>query len=141
MRFSAAQVGHSKARPSASLKSLRERQGGLAMAGRRTAPQVVLSESERSELKGLAGRRKTAQAMANAGAHRAGVRGRLQSKQVAARLGVDEATVGKWRRRFAEKRLNGLYDEPRSGTPRTVALLRLQSARNSLMLRTSGSGH
>jgi hypothetical protein len=64
MRFSAAQVGHSKARPSASLKSLRERQGGLAMAGRRTAPQVVLSESERSELKGLAGRRKTAQAMA-----------------------------------------------------------------------------
>ena len=38
--------------------------GSLVMAGRRTAPQVVLSESERSELKTLAGRRKTAQAMA-----------------------------------------------------------------------------
>lgn len=34
------------------------------MAGRRTAPAVILSEIERSELTGLAGRRKTAQAMA-----------------------------------------------------------------------------
>jgi transposase-like protein len=35
---------------------------------------------------------------------------------VAARLGIDPDTVGKWRRRFAEHRLEGLWDEPRSGT-------------------------
>jgi len=45
----------------------------------------------------------------------------LQSKQVAAKLSVAEATVGKWRRRFAKKRLDGLYDEPRIGTPRTIS--------------------
>ena len=31
--------------------------------------------------------------------------------QVAARVGVSDATVGKWRRRFVESRLDGLVDE------------------------------
>ena len=44
-----------------------------------------------------------------------------------AKLGVDEATVGKWRRRFAERRLDGLYDDPRSGTPRTVEDARIEA--------------
>jgi transposase/transposase-like protein len=30
-------------------------------------------------------------------------------------------TVGKWRRRFIESRLDGLYDEPRVGGPRTIS--------------------
>ena len=42
------------------------------------------------------------------------------SKEVAARLGVHEHTVGKWRRRFAGKRIEGLTDEYRPGRPRTV---------------------
>lgn len=31
-----------------------------------------------------------------------------QNKDVAARLSLDGATIGKWRRRFAEHRLDGL---------------------------------
>jgi hypothetical protein len=31
-------------------------------------------------------------------------------------------TVGKWRRRFVEHRLEGLYDEPRIGALRTSSL-------------------
>jgi transposase-like protein len=85
------------------------------MAGRRTAPAVILSEIERSELTGLAGRRKTAQAMAMRARIVLTCAEGLQSKQVAAKLGVDEATVGKWRRRFAERCLDGLYDEPAVG--------------------------
>jgi len=44
----------------------------------------------------------------------------LQSKQVAAELGVSEHTVGKWRRRFVSDRIDGLLDEPRTGRPRSI---------------------
>ncbi len=33
---------------------------------------------------------------------------------------MNQATVGKWRRRFLAERLEGLADEPRPGAPRTV---------------------
>jgi transposase len=41
--------------------------------------------------------------------------------RVAARkLGITPQTVGKWRQRFLERRLDGLLDEPRPGAPRQV---------------------
>ena len=40
---------------------------------------------------------------------------------VAAGLGVTSATVGKWRRRFVERGLDGLVDEARPGGPRSVS--------------------
>jgi transposase len=46
---------------------------------------------------------------------------------VAAHLAVDPDTVGKWRRRFTEHRLEGLWDEPRSGTPRTIEDARIEA--------------
>lgn len=42
------------------------------------------------------------------------------SVDVAEDLGITQQTVGKWRRRFLDKRLDGLFDEPRVGRPRTV---------------------
>jgi transposase len=39
---------------------------------------------------------------------------------VATRLGVSRPTVGMWRSRFLEHRLDGLVDEPRPGRPATV---------------------
>jgi len=36
---------------------------------------------------------------------------------IAEMLGVEENTVGKWRRRFAKRRIAGLRDEPRTGRP------------------------
>ncbi len=40
--------------------------------------------------------------------------------QIAERLQWTKATVGKWRKRFIEHRLAGLYDELRPGRPRTI---------------------
>ena len=96
------------------------------MAGRQLAA-LVLSDAERTELTSLAARRSTAQALA--------LRARIvlrcaterQNKQVAADLQIDQTTVGKWRRRFAEHRIDGLRDEPRSGTPRTIDDARIEA--------------
>jgi transposase len=97
------------------------------MASIRKAPQIVLSSAERTELEALALRRKTAQALA--------MRARIvlacaqghQSKDIAVALGVGANTVGKWRRRFAALRLDGLHDDPRSGTPRTIGDARIEA--------------
>ena len=44
----------------------------------------------------------------------------LSNKDVAAKVGVNPATVLKWRKRFLESRLDGLIDEPRPGAPRKI---------------------
>ena len=96
------------------------------MRNLRLAP-LELSDAERTELHSLASRRSTAQALA--------LRARIvlacaeggQNKAVAARLGLDRETVGKWRRRFIEQRLDGLHDEPRSGAPRTIDDARIEA--------------
>jgi hypothetical protein len=42
----------------------------------------------------------------------------LHDTEIAARLDSSPGLVGRWRRRFAEQRLEGLKDKPRSGRPR-----------------------
>lgn len=96
------------------------------MGGRYLAALEV-SEAERAELTSLASRRNTAQAVAQRARIVLGCAEGEQNKAVAARLGVCENTVGKWRRRFAEHRLEGLRDEPRSGTPRTLEDERIEA--------------
>ena len=52
---------------------------------------------------------------------------------VAERHGVTPATVGKWRRRFLERRITGLHDELRPGQPRTVDDERLATLINTTL--------
>jgi transposase len=44
----------------------------------------------------------------------------LTNQAVARELRVTPQTVGKWRQRFVERRVEGLLDEPRPGTPRKL---------------------
>ena len=44
----------------------------------------------------------------------------LNNKEIASKVGVCAATVGTWRNRFAQRRMDGLYDEPRPGAPREI---------------------
>ncbi len=83
----------------------------------RVAVAISLSEAARRALEGLAGRRKTARGLARRARIVLAAAEGLENKAI---VGSDPTTVGKWRRRFAEHRLDGLCDAPRSGAPRQI---------------------
>jgi transposase len=88
---------------------------------------VELSEAERSELTSISARRNATQALALRARIVLGCAAGEQNKDVAERLGIDPDTVSKWRRRFVANGLEGLRDEPRSGTPRTIEDERIEA--------------
>jgi len=82
--------------------------------------RLILSDEEHETLTRWSLRRKTSQALA--------LRCRIvltcasgkSNSDVARELKVTKPTVGKWRKRFVERRLDGLLDEPRPGAPRKI---------------------
>ena len=76
---------------------------------------LELSSEEREQLEWWARRRKSSQALALRSRIVLGCADGLPNKEVAAREGVTQQTVGKWRGRFVELRLDGLEDDPRPG--------------------------
>jgi len=91
------------------------------MAKRGRPPvRVIISPSERTTLEQWARRRTTAQGLAQ--------RARIvlecatghSAVTIARELRITRQTVGRWRQRFLERRLDGLVDEPRPGAPRRI---------------------
>src|SRR6478672_12036335 len=82
--------------------------------------ELTLTVQENNQLVEWTRRHKTSQALA--------LRSRIvlacaqgaDNSEVAERCRVTRQTVGKWRRRFLERRLDGLLDEPRPGQPRKL---------------------
>src|SRR5438445_12409610 len=104
-----------------------------------SAQEIVLEEAERTEL--------VHRAACYTRPHREVLRAKLvllaaegcSNAEIGERLGISTKAVGRWRRRFHEKRLDGLADEARSGRPRRFppsADRRGQGGR----VRTAGSG-
>ena len=90
------------------------------MADPRALP-IPLSDADRAILRSRTRRRSTAQGLA--------LRARIvlacaepgtTHLAVAARLGISNLTVGKWRRRFAEQGIEGLADAPRPRVSRRI---------------------
>lgn len=87
---------------------------------------VTLTDDERSKLAAWTRRPKTAQRLA--------LRSRIvlaaadghTNTAIAADLRVTLPTVGKWRQRFLDRRLDGLTDEPRPGPPRAITDARVE---------------
>ena len=87
--------------------------------GRPKAP-LVLTDVERATLTSLANRARTRPHLARRARIVLLCGDGLASTVVARKLHVRDQTVGKWRGRFVRDRLDGLYDEPRPGAPRTI---------------------
>ena len=91
----------------------------MSKGGRPKAP-LILSDDERQKLQTWAVAAQEHPTARHPSQDRPGLCRGSDNKDVAARLRVNIATVGKWRKRFLEDRLEGLADEPRPGAPRTI---------------------
>jgi transposase len=92
----------------------------MARMGRPTA-EVVLTGDERETLLRWSRRATSAQALALRCRIVLACADGLSNVEVGAELKVHPTTVGKWRKRFAVDRLEGLADEKRPGPARTVS--------------------
>jgi transposase len=88
-------------------------------AGRPKTP-LILTETERRELESMAHRSRSAPTLARRARVVLACAEGADSNKVARRLRVSPTTVWKWRARFVSKRVAGLLDEPRPGTPRKI---------------------
>lgn len=90
------------------------------MAMGRPKAELVLSEEEHAQLQAMARSRSLPAALAQRAKIVLACVGGAPNSAVAERVQVTQATVGKWRRRFIERRIGGLYDEIRPGKPRSI---------------------
>jgi transposase len=88
----------------------------------RPKAELVLAAEERDQLQRWARRAKSAQALAMRSKIVLACAEGADNKTVAAKVGCSQPTVGKWRSRFVEHRLDGLTDEARPGRPTTITV-------------------
>jgi transposase len=86
----------------------------------RPKAELVLTEDERITLQRWARRPKSPHSLAQRCRIVLACAEGLDHIEVARQEGVHPATVSKWRKRFIERRLDGMVDEPRPGAPRKI---------------------
>src|SRR5918995_5082322 len=93
----------------------------MPITGRPKKHSLIVTDVERAELVRLTKRVRVNRALAFRARLVLACAENLTDTAVARRYRTTNATVGKWRTRFIARRLEGLYDEPRVGAPRTVS--------------------
>jgi len=84
------------------------------------ARQVTLDQGQREQLEAFARSRSFPHALVTRARIVLEAAGGAQSLHIGRKLGVSRETVGKWRGRFVAAGIEGLYDEHRSGRPRSI---------------------
>ena len=106
------------------------------------AVAIVLEAGEKSELTALTRKHGAPQALAERARIVLAAAAGLNNKEIAGKVGVCAATAGTWRNRFAESRMDGLYDEPRPGAPRAIGDDEIATTiRKTLETRPKGATH
>src|SRR5919106_2109816 len=96
------------------------RGGDASMAMGRPKAELVLSEEEQAQLQSIARSRSLPAALVRRASIVLACATGATNSAVARRVGTTDATVGKWRRRFVARRIEGLHDELRPGKPRSI---------------------
>jgi len=81
---------------------------------------LILSEEERERLESMAHRARSHPLLARRARVVLACAEGLDNQAAAKKLRCSKGMVGKWRARFLQDRLEGLYDEPRPGAPRKI---------------------
>ena len=92
----------------------------LGMRTGRPKKPLEIVDADREKLSLIARRPKSAQAMALRARIVLSCGQGMSNSDVARKLHITGATVGKWRERYRESGLDGLLDEPRVGAPRKI---------------------
>jgi transposase len=82
---------------------------------------LTLTAAEHEQLQSLAHRARSQPLIARRARVVLACAEELNNRTVARKVRVSPGMVGKWRARFLKSRLEGLYDEPRPGAPRSVS--------------------
>jgi transposase len=90
------------------------------MSTGRPKKPLEIADEDHEKLRMLAHRPKSAQAMAMRARIVLSCGREMSNSEIARKLHITGATVGKWRERFRQFGLEGLLDEPRVGAPRKI---------------------
>lgn len=90
------------------------------MAAGRIAQKVMLTAEQHQQLRSFADSRSLPHAQVERAKIILKAAEGIQNIHIAEQLSTTRETVGKWRKRFVEQGIEGLYDEVRPGRPRSV---------------------
>lgn len=103
---------------------------------------IVLTAAEREELERWQRRHTTARALAQRARAILLLADGETAVAAAEKLGATRESVGRWRKRFAASRCDGLLDEQRPGRPRTISDAKVEEViRKTLETKPRGATH
>ena len=112
------------------------------MLAGRPKPSLELAADERLQLNSLAASRTLPHALVCRAKVVLWCAAGQSNSEIAERLSWTKATVGKWRQRFVEHRVAGLYDELRPGRPRSIGEEQIAALlKRTLSRRPAGATH
>jgi len=113
----------------------------MSNRGRR-APIVELTEEERNQLESYMRSRSVPSGLSTRFRIVLLAADGLSNNEISQKVGLSRASVGKWRKRFSEKGLEGLHDELRPGRPRTFSDEQVaELIHNTLRKQPEGATH
>lgn len=115
---------------------------GMKKSRKSSAVEISLTPSEREELENWSRSRSVSAGLARRATIVLLAADGRQNLEISEKVGLNRLDVGKWRRRFSENGLTGLYDQIKPGRPRNLSDEKIAELLNrTLHRKPKGSTH